>query len=63
MIMKLKVSFTHIIISYISAVWPFHGKYTDYQGPDFDDMSSFIPCKIDDAIQYINLGYGAIVIL
>ena len=29
------------------------------QGPDFDDMSSFYPCKIDDAIQYINLGYGA----
>ena len=30
-----------------------------YQGPDVDDMSSFFPCKIDDAIQYINLGYGA----
>jgi hypothetical protein len=29
------------------------------QGPDFDDMSSFFPRKIDDAIQYINLGYGA----
>ena len=29
------------------------------QGPDFDDMSSFFPCEIDDAIQYINLGYGA----
>ena len=29
------------------------------QGPDFDDMSSFFPCKTDDAIQYINLGYGA----
>ena len=27
-------------------------------GPDFDHMSSFFPCKIDDAIQYINLGYG-----
>ena len=27
-------------------------------GPDFD-MSSFFPCKIDDAIQYIILGYGA----
>ena len=27
------------------------------QGPDFDDMSSFFPCEIDDAIQY--LGYGA----
>ena len=22
-------------------------------------MSSFFPCEIDDAIQYINLGYGA----
>ena len=28
------------------------------QGLDFDDMSSFLPSKIDDAIQYINLGYG-----
>ena len=34
-------------------------RYGDMQGPDFDDMSSFFPCKIDDAIQYINLGYGA----
>ena len=33
--------------------------YTNVQGSDFDDMSSFFPCKIDDAIQYINLGYGA----
>ena len=31
----------------------------DDQGPDFDGMSSFFPCDIDDAIQYINLGYGA----
>ena len=31
----------------------------DDQDPDFDDMSSFLPCEIDDAIQYINLGYGA----
>jgi hypothetical protein len=29
------------------------------QGPDFDDMSSFFSCEIDDAIQYINIGYGA----
>ena len=29
------------------------------QGPDFDDMSSFFPCKIDDVIQYINRGYGS----
>jgi hypothetical protein len=28
------------------------------QGPDFDDMSSFFPCETDDAIKYINLGYG-----
>ena len=27
------------------------------QGPHFDKMSSFFPCEIDDAIQYINLGY------
>ena len=26
----------------------------DDQGPDF-----FFPCEIDDAIQYINFGYGA----
>ena len=30
---------------------------SDNQGPDFDDMSSLFPCEIDDAIQYINLGY------
>ena len=30
-----------------------------HQGPDFDDMSSFFLCEIDDAIQYISLGYGA----
>ena len=29
------------------------------QGLDFDDMSSFFPCEIDAAIQYINLGCGA----
>ena len=28
-------------------------------GPHFNDMSSFFPCEIDDAIQCINLGYGA----
>ena len=32
---------------------------TDDHGPDFDDMSSFFPCEIDDGIQYIHLGYGA----
>ena len=31
---------------------------SDDEGPDFD-VSSFFPCEIDDAIQYINLGYGA----
>jgi len=35
------------------------GEISYQQGPDFDDMSSFFPCKIDDAIQCINLGYGA----
>ena len=29
------------------------------QDPDFDDMSSFVACEIDDAIQYIYLRYGA----
>ena len=29
------------------------------QGPDFDDMSYFSPWELDDAIQYVNLGYGA----
>ena len=29
------------------------------QGPYFDDMSSFFSCKIDDAVQYIDLGQGA----
>ena len=33
--------------------------HTHKQGPDFDDISSFFPCEIDDAIQYINLEYGA----
>ena len=33
-------------------------KVSQNQDPDFDDMSSFFPCEIDDAIQYINLGYG-----
>ena len=32
--------------------------YVHKQGPDFDDMSSFFPCEIYDAIQYINFGYG-----
>ena len=31
----------------------------DDQGPGFHDKSSFFLCEIDDAIQYINLGYGA----
>ena len=33
-------------------------EYHDH-GPDFDDMLSFFPCKTDDAIQNIILGYGA----
>ena len=32
---------------------------SDDQGPDFDGMSAFFPCEIDDVIQYINLGYAA----
>ena len=40
---------------------PVHASFCQcyYQSPIFDDMSSFFPCEIDDAIQYINLGYGA----
>ena len=34
-------------------------KISDNQGPDFYDMSYYFPSEIDDAIQYINLGYGA----
>ena len=30
-------------------------KQSYHQGPDFDDMSSFFPCEIDDPIQYIDL--------
>ena len=33
-------------------------EYND-QGPEFDDILSFFPCEIDDAIQYINLKYAA----
>ena len=33
--------------------------HNDHQGPDFDDMSYFFPCEMDDAIQFITLGYGA----
>ena len=32
-------------------------RITYNQGLDFDDMSSPFPCEINDAIQYINLGY------
>ena len=34
-----------------------HGRYD--QGANFDDVSSFFPWEMDNAIQYINLGYGA----
>ena len=27
-------------------------KIPNNQGPDFDEMSSFFPCKIDDEIQF-----------
>ena len=37
----------------------FNHIYTDGKGPDFDDMSCFFPCEIDEAIQYVNLGYEA----
>ena len=28
---------------------------SDYQGPDFDDMSFFPPCEIDDAVHTLIL--------
>ena len=31
----------------------------DNQGPDFDDMSSFFPCKIEVQFNILNFGYGA----
>ena len=34
-------------------------RYTNNQGPDFDEISSFFPYEIDDAVQYVSLGYGA----
>ena len=37
------------------------GKDKLCDNPDCDDMSSFFPCEIDDAIQYVN--FGKIVIL
>ena len=33
--------------------------YSYDQGPDFDDISSFFPCVVDDVTQYINLGCEA----
>ena len=38
--------------------YPTSDNISNKQGPDFDDMSSFFPCEIDDAIQYINLRCG-----
>ena len=58
----LYISMTGLYILKVSAVFVeifplFVGK-SYHQGLDFDDMSSFFPCEIDNAIQYINLGYG-----
>ena len=47
-------AFGHQTASYNSSL---NGIEVDNQGPNFDDMSSFFPCEIDDAVQYINLGY------
>ena len=49
--------FMHLGIIVIEIITHHYGHYI-HQGPDFDDMSSFFLCEIDDAIQYINLGYG-----
>ena len=65
----LRPSSRHIYHSYITPQCNTH-KYTHprhfpihtvthHQGLDFDDMSSFFPCDIYDAIQYINIAYGA----
>ena len=32
---------------------------TYQHGLDFDDMPSLFPCEIDDATQYVNVGYGS----
>ena len=48
-----KIKQTHILI-HLTLL-----KDTYHQGPDFDDMSSFCPCEIDDAIKYNNPTYGA----
>ena len=47
----------YFILAYVGV--QFKRLLTNHQSPDFDDMSSFFSCEIDDAIQYINLGYGA----
>ena len=39
--------------------WKYLIKNADVQGLDFDDMSHFFPCEIDDAVQYIYPGYRA----
>jgi hypothetical protein len=33
----------------------------NHQGPDFDDMSSFFPWILCDALKYINLRYELLV--
>ena len=50
----------YLLFIYVVEVrdWSSKCKYTYKEivkGLDFDDMSSFFPCEIDDAIQYINL--------
>jgi hypothetical protein len=42
----------------------YHKIYLDMainQGLDFDDMSSFFPCILCDALKYINLRYELLV--
>ena len=48
---RFYITLIHILIKW--------NRYSHLQGPDFDEMSSFFPCEIYDAIQYINLGHGA----
>ena len=53
-----KLSTQNKILHFSNSSGGSQNKYNQ-QGPDFDDKSSFFPCEIQDAIQYINHGYGA----
>ena len=57
----IRTSVSFLFMCFLNVVFKFLRILPEFfhdQGPDFDDMSSFFPCEIDNAIQYINLGYG-----